>query len=129
MNLTVVLVTVLLAVFLGGALLVNDERVRRRITRLRAEGTVQTAFVTAYAVQHRKPVLVCQTDTGQKIVVHTYSDHRYHKGEAVQVRVASTKDQPDAELVDEPRRSIGRSVGIAVGVCILLLGLMLAALS
>jgi hypothetical protein len=129
MNLTVVLVTVLLAALFSGMLLFNDERMRRRIGRLRNEGTQQTAFVTAYAVQHRKPVLVCQTESGQKVVVPTYSDHRYHKGEEVKVRVVSTKGEPDAELLDEPRRSIGRSVGIAVGICVLLLGLMLAALS
>ncbi len=129
MNLNVVLITVALAALFGGVLLLNDERARRRIGRLRANGIEQSATVTAYAVQHRKPVLVCKTDSGQQVVVPTYSDHRYHKGEVVQVRIATVDTKLDGELISEPRKSIGRSVGIAVGICVLLLGLMLAALS
>jgi hypothetical protein len=129
MNLTVVLLTFLLASFFGGWLIAVDERARRRIVQLRNEGTELQAKVTAYAVQHRKPVLVCKTDTGVQLVVPTYSDKRYHKGEIVRIRMLSTGNESDAELVAEPRKSIGRSVGIAVGICIVLLGLMLAALS
>ncbi len=129
MNLTVLLVTFSLAAVFGGWLIAVDERARRRIVRLRSEGTEQQAKVTAYAVQHRKPVLVCKTDAGVQVIVPTYSDKRYHKGEVVRIRMLATGKESDAELVAEPRKSIGRSVGIAVGVCVLLLGLMLAALS
>ncbi len=130
MNLTVLLITLLIAAICAGPLLLIDTRARSINERLRKSGTVETAEVTAYSIQNRKPVLTCAV-AGQAnpVLIPTYSDRRYRKGDTVRVRIMHDGGKSVAELVDEPRRSIGRGVGISLGVGILLLGLVLAALS
>jgi hypothetical protein len=130
MNTTVLLATLLIATVCAGPLLFLDTRARRVNDHLREHGTEYTAQVIAYSIQHRKPVLTCTLDDlATSVVVPTYSDRRYRKGDTVRIRMAESNNKQSAELLDEPRRSIGRGVGISLGVGIVLLGMVLAALS
>ncbi len=82
------------------------------------------------AMQHRKPVIVCRLAGGKQITVIHRGEMQIRMGSSVRIRHGITPaGQQDAELVDEPRHSIGRGVGISLGIGIVLLGAVLAALS
>jgi FtsP/CotA-like multicopper oxidase with cupredoxin domain len=131
MNLSVLLVTVIVAALLAGPLMFFDARARAANTNLRDNGVEGNATVAAYSIQHRKPMLTCTSADGVTgdFLIPTFSDKRYRKGDTVRVRTIVLDNQTFGELIDEPRRSIGRGVGISLGVGIILLGLVLAALS
>jgi hypothetical protein len=131
MNLSVLLITFVIAALCAGPLMFVDARARTANTNLRNNGVEADATVAAYSIQHRKPMLTCtSTDaaTGD-FLIPTFSDKRYRKGDIVRVRTIQIDNQSFGELVDEPRRSIGRGVGLSLGVGIILLGMVLAALS
>ncbi len=130
MNPQVLAVTALVALVLGGGLLVADARARSRIAWLRANGVEALATVVGRAVQHRKPVLVCRLADDKQIIVIHRGELPLRMGDTVQVRYGTTTTgRVDAELVAEPRHAIGRGVGISLAIGIALLGAVLAALS
>jgi hypothetical protein len=128
-NSTVLLVTALLAVGSGGLLVLLDNRAQGRNTLLRSTGVETDATVISSAVRNRKAVIVCSLADGGKINVPVFSETRYRRGQTIRIRMINDGNEPFAELVNEPRRSMGRAIGITLGVSIMLLGLVLAALS
>lgn len=130
MNPQVLAVTALVALLFGGGLLVADARTRSQIVWLRANGVEAAATVVGRAVQHRKPVIVCRLESGQRITVVHRGELPLRMGDSVQLRHTVTPSgKTDAELLAEPRHSIGRGVGISLAIGIVLLGAVLAALS
>ena len=130
MNTRVLAVTAILALGCGGWLLFTDWKTRRRIEWLRTNGSQSTATVIGRAVQHRKPVVVCRLADGRQLTVAHRGELTLRTGSAVELRHAALPSGVvDAELVAEPRHSIGRGVGISLAVGIVLLGGVLAAMS
>ncbi len=130
MNLQVLAVTALLALGSGGWLLFTDWRTRQQINWLRTNGTQTMATVIGRAVQHRKPVIVCRLPDGRQLTVIHRGELSIRTGSEVELRhVVLPSGAMDAELVGEPRHSIGRGVGISLAVGVVLLGCVLAALS
>jgi hypothetical protein len=115
MNPQVLAVTALIAVLCGGGLLLADSRARTQINWLRANGVEAAATVVGRAVQHRKPVVVCRLENGQRVTVVHRGELPLRMGDSVRLRHAVTQSGgTDAELLAEPRHSIGRGVGIAL---------------
>jgi hypothetical protein len=128
-NSTVLLVTTLLAVGSGGLLVLLDNRTQTRNRLLRSSGVETDATVISAAVRNRKAVIVCSLADGTKLNVPVFSETRYRRGQTIRIRMINDGSEALAELVNEPRRSMGRAIGITLGVSIMLLGLVLAALS